>query len=45
MNKKMRVGEISCNLANASDFVNHEILLCILNLDVIQGVCVNWFKS
>jgi hypothetical protein len=36
MNQKMHVGGIFCNLANASDFVNHGILLVILNLDVIQ---------
>jgi hypothetical protein len=45
MNQKMHVGGIFCNLANASDFVYHEILLAILNLYGLQGVCVNWFKS
>jgi len=45
MNQKIHVGGIFCNLENASDFVNHEILLAILNLYVIKGVCVNWFKS
>jgi len=46
MNQKMHVGGIFYNLANASDFVNHEILLAILNLYVIQGVCVKkMFKS
>jgi hypothetical protein len=38
MNQKMHIGGIFCNLANASDYVNHEILLSKLNLYGIQGV-------
>ena len=44
MNQKMYVGGIFYNLANGSDFVNHEILLAILNLYVTQEVCENWLS-
>jgi len=39
MNQKMQVGGIFCNLANASDFVNNEILLAILNLCHSRSMC------
>jgi hypothetical protein len=45
INQKMHVGEIFCDLAKASDCVNHEILLAKLHYYGIQRTVTNWFRS
>jgi hypothetical protein len=44
-NYKMRAGGIICDLAKASDCVNHGILLSKLNFYGIKGKAWQWFKS
>jgi hypothetical protein len=45
LNQKTHVGGIFCDLANAFDCVNHEILLAKLHFYGIQGVPADWFRS
>jgi hypothetical protein len=45
LNDKMHVGGIFCDLANAFDCVNHDILLSKLNCYGIKGKVGQWFKS
>jgi hypothetical protein len=40
----MHVGGIFCDLAKASDCVNHEMLLAKLQVYGIQGVAEDWFR-
>jgi hypothetical protein len=42
---KTEVGGIFCDLAEASDCVNHKILLAKLQCYGIQGTVSNWFRS
>jgi hypothetical protein len=41
----MHIGGIFCDLAEALDHVNHEILLAKLHYYGIQGTVANWFRS
>jgi hypothetical protein len=41
----MHVGGIFCDLAKATDCVNHEILLVKLHYYGIQGKVASWFRS
>ena len=43
INQKLHVGEIFCDLVQALDFVNHEILLVELYIYGIRGVSKDWF--
>jgi hypothetical protein len=45
LNPKKQVGGIFCDLAKASDCVNHEILLCKLFYYVVCGVNAQWLES
>jgi hypothetical protein len=45
INQKMHGGGIFCDLAKASDCVNHEILLVKLHYYGIQRTVANWFGS
>jgi hypothetical protein len=40
----MHIGGIFCDLANAFDCINHEILLDKLHFCEIQGIICNWFR-
>jgi len=42
--KKKHVGGIVCDLANASDCGNHDILLVTLHFFAIRGVCEDWLR-
>jgi hypothetical protein len=41
----MHVGGILCDLAEACNYINHEILLAKLHFYGIQGTAANWFRS
>jgi hypothetical protein len=41
----MHVGGYFCDLAKASDFVSHEMLLSKLHFYGIQGIAAEWFRS
>jgi hypothetical protein len=43
--QKMHLWGIFCDLAEAFDWVNHEILLAKLHYYGIQGTIANWFGS
>jgi hypothetical protein len=45
INQKMHVGGIFCDLTEAFDCVNHEILPTKLHYYGIQGTAANWFRS
>ena len=45
INQKLHVGEIFCDLVQALDFVNNEILLAKLYFYGIRGVSKDWFWS
>jgi len=44
-NQKLHVGGIFCDLSNAFDCVNHEILLTKLHFYGIQGTTIEWFRT
>jgi hypothetical protein len=45
LTKKYMLEEFFCDLANAFDCVNHEILLAKLHFYGIQGLMADWFRS
>ena len=45
LNQKLYVGGIFCDLSQAFDCVNHQILLPKLHFYGIQGITIDWFRS
>ena len=45
LNRRQHVKGIFCDLTEAFDCVNHEILLTKLHYYGIRGVCWNWFRT
>ena len=45
LNRKLYVGGIFCDLSQAFNCVNHQILLTKLNFYGIQGITIDWFRS
>jgi hypothetical protein len=45
LNDKIMVGGIFCELENAFDSINHDILISKLNFYGVKGKTMSWFKS